>query len=413
MAGTCIIVAGMHRSGTSATAGALDLCGVEMGKDLLAPGADNPKGYFEHERAVAINEQLLERLGSHWDDVRALPAGWERGEAAGEAAAAIEALVAEEFADADLWAIKDPRMCRLMPLWLDVLRRCGVRPVVLFVARDPAEVAASIRARNGWAPTLSGIAWMRHVFEAEAASRDLPRTAIAYDTLLAEPAGTLVGALARLGVALPQAPDTELRKFVDAGDRHQRREALPEPGGPFAPIIHQAHAALLQVAAGVDAWASIREGAEAFAGKWKAMGKDIDAVAGMAAAFSAQARTAITEARTLRSELNAQIEWANAAVAKEEGLQADNARLRSELAAQLEWSEQAVAQRESLQADNARLQSELTAQLRWSEQAVADWASRAAEYEDTIATIQRSLWWRLGRPLRAVEAAARNLLKRK
>src|SRR3546814_2606340 len=60
----------------------------------------------------------------------------------------------------------------------DLLRKAGVQPVVLFVARDPAEVAASIEARNGWAPALSGIAWLRHMLEAETASRDLPRTAI-------------------------------------------------------------------------------------------------------------------------------------------------------------------------------------------------------------------------------------------
>lgn len=421
MARTCILVTGMHRSGTSATAGALGLCGVAMGSALLAPGADNPKGYFEHERAVAINERLLLQLGSRWDDVRALPGGWQDSAAAREAQAAIEAFVADEFADAPLWALKDPRLCRLMPLWLAALRKAGVQPVVLFVARDPAEVAASIEARNGWAPALSGIAWLRHMLEAETASRDLPRTAIAYDALLADPATSLVAALARLDVALPQRPDEPaLRRFVDAGDRHQRREALPRQGGPFASIIDHVHAALLQVAAGEDAWVSIRAANEAFAREWDAVGAGIDAVAGMAAAFNAETRGARAEARQVRSELNAQLDWARQAVGKEEKLQADNARLGSDLAAQLAWSERAVAEREALQADNARLQSELTAQVRWSEQAVADWQARATTYEQalaerdaSLAAIHHSLAWHLSLPLRAIEAAARKLLKRK
>ena len=86
-----------------------------------------------------------------------------------------------------------------------------------------------------------------------------------------------------------------------------------------------------------------------------------------------------------------------------------------------------MAEREALQADNARLQSELTAQVRWSEQAVADWETREAahwqaraerdatlaERDAELAAIRRSLSWRLSRPLRAIEGAARKLMKRK
>jgi hypothetical protein len=417
---TCILVAGMHRSGTSATAGALGLCGVALGDELLAPGIDNPKGYFEHERAVGINERLLARLGSRWDDVRALPAGWQDSAAGQEALVEIEALIAEEFADAPLWALKDPRLCRLMPLWLTALRRHGVQPVALFVARDPAEVAASIQARNGWAPPLAELAWLRHMLEAEAASRGLPRTAIAYDALLADPFASLTAALARIGIALPGHPDAAaLRRFVDAGDRHQRKEALPEPQGPFAAIIRQVRDALARIADGEDAWAPVRAADEAFLREWSAIGACIDAVAGMAAAFDAQAGVAREATAQVRSELNAQLDWARLAVEKEEALQADNARLQSSLTAQLAWSDAAVREREALQADSARLQSELTAQVRWSEQSVADWQLRAAAYEQAIAerdanlaAIHGSLSWRLAWPLRALDGAAKTLMAR-
>lgn len=416
----CILVTGMHRSGTSAAAGALGLCGVALGDELLAPGIDNPKGYFEHERAVGINERLLARLGSRWDDVRALPAGWQDSAAGQEALVAIEALISEEFADAPLWALKDPRLCRLMPLWLTALRRHGVQPVALFVARDPAEVAASIQARNGWAPPLAELAWLRHMLEAEAASRDLPRTAIAYDALLADPLASLTAALGRLGIVLPGHPDTAaLRRFVDAGDRHQRREALPEPQGPFAPTIRHVRDALARLANGEDAWKQVQAASEAFLREWSAIGACIDAVAGMAAVFDAQAGVAREATVQVRSELNAQLEWARLAVEKEEALQADNARLQSSLTAQLAWSGAAVREREALQADNARLQSDLTAQVRWSEQAVVDWEERAAAYEGGIATrdaelsaIHQSVTWRISRPLRALAAATKRLVKR-
>ena len=58
-----LLVLGMHRSGTSAVAGALRLAGVDLGADLMAPAADNPKGFFEHAGVVAIHDRLLQALG--------------------------------------------------------------------------------------------------------------------------------------------------------------------------------------------------------------------------------------------------------------------------------------------------------------------------------------------------------------
>lgn len=430
---TAILVIGMHRSGTSATAGALALAGVTLGRTLLAPGADNPKGYFEHERAVAINERLLARLGSRWDDVRALPPGWFDGEPAQEALAAIDALIAGEFSEAPLWALKDPRLCRLLPVWLEALRRRDVRAVALFVARDPTEIAASIRARNGWAPALGELLWLRHMIEAEAATRDLPRTAIAYESLLADPAASLAVALARVGTVLPVRPGDALQRFVDVGERHQRRQQL-EPGkGLFAAVTGEVNDALARIAQGEDAWPRIAAAGDAFARAWEGAGGYIDAVAGMAAAFDAQAGIARDASAQVRSELNAQLDWARLAVRKEEALQAENARLQSSLTAQLAWSDAAVREREALQADNARLQSDLTAQVRWSEQAIVDWTERAAAYEGGIATrdveiatrdaeisardaelsaIHQSVTWRISRPLRALAAATKRLVKR-
>ena len=42
-----VVVLGMHRSGTSALAKALELFGVDLGQNLTAPNEFNPKGYFE------------------------------------------------------------------------------------------------------------------------------------------------------------------------------------------------------------------------------------------------------------------------------------------------------------------------------------------------------------------------------
>jgi len=41
---SCILILGMHRSGTSALAGTLALLDVEFGNDMMEPTQYNPKG---------------------------------------------------------------------------------------------------------------------------------------------------------------------------------------------------------------------------------------------------------------------------------------------------------------------------------------------------------------------------------
>lgn len=420
---TAILVVGMHRSGTSATAGALELCGVALGSELLPPGEDNPKGYFEHERAVAIDERLLAALGSGWADARPLPAGWAEGAAAREAVAEIDALLAADFGTAPLFALKDPRMCRLLPAWLEALRARGIRAVALFVARDPAEVAASIEARNGWAPPLGELLWLRHVCDAEAATRGIPRTAISYAGLLADPAGSLRAALGRLGVELPSVADDALRAFADAGQRHQRgrRAATHLFAGPVA----QAQTALDAIAGGGTGWEAIAAADAALDAIWQRSGGSLDALAAMAMDVERKGRALRddleAENARVRSQLIAQIAWSEAAVAERERLLAERFAERDRLQAER------YAERDALQAELAGVRSDFIAQVRWSEQAVADWQARAEAYEqalqarqqaldetarvlaareDELAAMLGSMSWRLTRPLRALKAFA-------
>ncbi len=425
---TAILVVGMHRSGTSATAGALGLCGVALGSELLQPGEDNPKGYFEHERAVAIDEQLLAALGSGWADARPLPPGWAESLGAREAIAEIDALLAADFAGAPLFALKDPRMCRLLPAWLEALRARGIRAVALFVARDPAEVAASIEARNGWTPPLGELLWLRHVCDAEAATRGIPRTAISYAGLLADPAQSLRAALERLGVELPSVEDEPLRAFADAGQRHQRSrgEAATHL---FAGPVAKARAALDAIAAGGGGWEAIAAANVALDAIWQGSGGTLDALAAMAMDVERKARVLRddleAENARVRSDFIAQVAWSEAAVAERDRLQAERFAERDRLQAER------FAERDRLQAELAGVRSDFIAQVRWSEQAVADWQARAEGYEQALrarqdaldesgrilaareselAAMLESMSWRLTRPLRALKAFANNTL---
>ena len=60
---SCIIVLGMHRSGTSALTRVLNLLGVELGTNFVPPDWDNPKGFIY---TALIENYDLDRDDEAW-----------------------------------------------------------------------------------------------------------------------------------------------------------------------------------------------------------------------------------------------------------------------------------------------------------------------------------------------------------
>ncbi len=75
----------MHRSGTSATAHTL----VELGLstpdpgDLIQPGPQNERGYWESQTVARFDESVLRHLGGTWSAPPSPAAGWEGADDAG------------------------------------------------------------------------------------------------------------------------------------------------------------------------------------------------------------------------------------------------------------------------------------------------------------------------------------------
>ncbi|RUL64291.1 hypothetical protein EKH79_09615 [Dyella dinghuensis] len=227
----CVLVLGMHRSGTSAMTRCLNLLGMDLGSHLLSPENMNAKGFWEHADAVRINDQLLHSMKTFWHSLEPLPQDWLKSSAAQEARANIKALIKRDFSDVPLWGIKDPRLCRLAPLWLDVLHELDIPVATVFVTRSPIEVAASLERVHHFSRSFGVVSWMQHLAEAEVATRDTPRYMVAYDQLLRDPVSTLT----RLGDALGihwSVPIIErkdaLSSFLDDGLRTQKQDTANE-----------------------------------------------------------------------------------------------------------------------------------------------------------------------------------------
>jgi GT2 family glycosyltransferase len=183
---TVLVVLGMHRSGTSALTGMLHHLGVALGEHLMPASADNPRGYWEHSDVVSAHERLLAAVGWAWDDIRSLPIGFEHDEPAQVAARELLAIVSRDFAGVPLWGLKDPRLCRLMPLWATLFATARVEARYLLALRHPLDVAASLGARDGIGMGRALLLWLGHLLDAERATRGKPRVIIHYEDLIGE-----------------------------------------------------------------------------------------------------------------------------------------------------------------------------------------------------------------------------------
>jgi hypothetical protein len=188
-----MLVLGMHRSGTSAVTGLLGHAGFALPSNPDPPDGDNPTGYWEPRRIRDVHDQQLIRCQSWWDDPLLPVLAWQpqRQE---EVVDQLERALAEDFAGmpADGVAIvKDPRQCRLMPLWLALLERHKLAAQVLLVVRRPEDVVASLARRDNLPPDRTLLLWLTHTLEAELHSRSLPRLILSYESLLRDPAAVV------------------------------------------------------------------------------------------------------------------------------------------------------------------------------------------------------------------------------
>lgn len=181
-----ILALGMHRSGTSLLAGILDRLGCKGPNTSLAADTRNPQGYFESEPIFRLNDEILATAGTRWNDWQPLRDGWQDSPRFNEFRFRAAQIIQAEYGEASLIYLKDPRLCRLLPLWYDVLVEMGYAVSCIHTHRHPQDVAASLKARKNIEvePSVGMLSWLRHILDAEAASRELPRIFTSYSDLL-------------------------------------------------------------------------------------------------------------------------------------------------------------------------------------------------------------------------------------
>lgn len=147
----CIVVLGMHRSGTSAMAGLLEIFGVYLGDNLLMEGNDE-RGLkqFENKEIYQLNEKLLGSVGSSWDDVENIPVSKFNNGQSKKLIKEISESIKEEYAGEEIFCIKDPRISLLIPIYRKIFKKLKIEPHFIIMKRDSMEIARSLEERNGF-----------------------------------------------------------------------------------------------------------------------------------------------------------------------------------------------------------------------------------------------------------------------
>lgn len=247
-----IMVLGMHRSGTSAMAGVSAALGATPPIDPLFPQPDNPKGFWESDSVVRLNDRILQTMGSDWSDWRAIGSDALRSAPARALAQEARSLLQSQFNGGSLIVLKDPRISRIYPLWQQALKQEGYAIHNVLMVRSPLEVALSLRKRNGFQLEHGLLLWLRYSLDMEYQSRSCSRSTVTWEGLHANWRREVARISTETGLVWPNVSDTkaiEIDDFVSPSlYNHQVADAVLSSDPRVHDLVLRAYSALKELA---------------------------------------------------------------------------------------------------------------------------------------------------------------------
>lgn len=220
---TCIMVLGMHRSGTSALTRAISLLGAGLPKNSIPADSNNANGYWEPTPLTLLNDQMLIEAGSRWDDWRPFDLDSLSPPRAKFFKSEIARIVGEEYGDEGLIVLKEPRISRFVPLYEAILASMNFQMRYVLTVRNPLSVVASLNKRDGMTSAFGSLLWLRYVLDAEKATRGAARVFLSYESLIADWHPFMARIGETLSIDWPRPParaEAEIDLFLSAEHQH-------------------------------------------------------------------------------------------------------------------------------------------------------------------------------------------------
>lgn len=391
-----ILVLGMHRSGTSACTRVLNMLGCALSDQLIGVGKGNENGHWEALAAVNLNEEILASAGSSHEDWGSINPDWRDSAIRSQMVERASAVIKEHARLGPLFALKDPRMCRLGDVWIEAAKAADVDPLVFVMLRNPLEVTGSLEARDLMVTGYAELLWLRHVLDAEHFSRGNTRVFFRYDQLLSNWQGLITKCKDGLGVALPRnSPKVhaEISQFLSQSHRHHHADPAMTLNDPTrSPWLREAFEIMLR-------WSESGEDAADYTAL-NEMRAELDRSYGVFARLllSEEMTGEVASGKRLRDQIGLleqegvhQAEALRAATETAEGERAAAQHRETELAAALDQAQTIVAE---VQADIAAEQLERQAAENRHAEALSelqDQHLRNAELTGQLASLQSAV----------------------
>ena len=203
------------------------MMGAELPKQLLGAKPGNDAGHWEPERLVLLHDQMLTEAGSSWRDLRPLDLAQLSAGRLAHYRLMIQSIVRDEFGDANVFVLKDPRICRFIPTYRTALSELGIRILPIVMIRNPLNVSASLSARDNMSNAYGLLLWLRYCLDVEKDTRDMNRVFVNYDRVVNDVPNVISRLRESLDVPLSDSSDINnlARQFIRRNLRHQARSS--------------------------------------------------------------------------------------------------------------------------------------------------------------------------------------------
>jgi len=215
----------------------------------MGANSSNEAGHWESTPIARLNDDILGAMNLEWSDWTSGNAAALKPERCTHFHNDILSTLAQDFPADRPAVVKDPRICRLMPLYRTAFDAEKIPASVIIPVRNPLAVMESLGVRNGMPKTQAGLLWLRHVCDAVQSSDGLPRAFLSFEALLEEPVSTLEPLIKALELETPYAlstVDDQIAEFLSNDLIHHQFSNTDVALDPLTgTLIKDAYAALL------------------------------------------------------------------------------------------------------------------------------------------------------------------------
>ncbi len=214
-------IIGMHRSGTSVLSRCMKIFGAQLGDRIILPGPDNPKGYWEDEDILNLDIEMLTFLNTSWDSVKTINNNDILNLTNNGYIEKAKDILQQKLRNSDFFAIKDPRMAKLLPIWKHAFTESADQTIYIIAIRNPISVINSLKKRNNIDPVTASFIWLSHVIPSLIVTENEPRLIIDYDSFIDNPEKQINRISKKFGLTINKEEEKNfINEFLDKNLRN-------------------------------------------------------------------------------------------------------------------------------------------------------------------------------------------------